>query len=199
MPTHNESTRHKGGKPRGEPVVRKVFEVALQHLAARGYHALSVPEVAAEAGLNKTSVYRRWPSKAELVGAALGAALGNAEPPPDTGNLRDDVLQLAHRGLRFAQSTVGKSVLRTLLAEGGDGEAGSIAGELIRRHHGSGAHAVLRRGIARGELAPDTDVRLLLSVIAGTLMQRILIERGRVTRRELERLVDLVLYGASTR
>ena len=73
---------------RGAPVVEQVLDLALEELARVGYHRLSVPAVAARAGLNKTSVYRRWPTKGALVGAALAGALGHDAPLPDTGALR---------------------------------------------------------------------------------------------------------------
>lgn len=180
---------------RGEPVVRRVLEVTLEQLAARGYAELSIPEIAAAAGLNKTSVYRRWPTKAELVQEALRVSLGHAEPPPDSGDLRQDMLAMAKTAVGFARSPLGLGVLRTLLAEGANPELRAIADAMIQARDGSGPRCVLERAIERGELPAGTDVRLILSVIAGTVVHRLLVEQGRLTGAELQRLVDLVLYG----
>ena len=67
-----------------------------EELARDGFERLSVPAVAEAAGLNKTSVYRRWPTKADLVRAALTSSMGHDAPTVDTGTLRGDLLALFH-------------------------------------------------------------------------------------------------------
>ena len=57
---------------RGAPVVHAVLEATLDELGLVGYGALSVEQVATRAGVNKTTVYRRWPTKAALVERADG-------------------------------------------------------------------------------------------------------------------------------
>ena len=56
---------------RGEPVIRRALAATLRELARVGYAALRFEEVAGRAGVNKTTVYRRWPDKQALVRAAL--------------------------------------------------------------------------------------------------------------------------------
>lgn len=182
-------------KQRGEPVVRRVLEVALEQLAAHGYERLSVPEVAALAGLNKTSVYRRWPTKADLVREALGASMGHAEEVLDSGDLRADLLALARTAVAFVESPLGLAVLRTLLAEGANPEVRGLAAAMIQQQGVQGPGAIFARAIARGELARSTDVRLVLTTVAGAIMHRILIEQSAVTEDFLMRLIDLVLFG----
>ncbi len=182
-------------KQRGEPVVRRVLEVVLEQLAAQGYERLSVPEVAARAGLNKTSVYRRWPTKGDLVREALGASLGHAEEAVDTGDLRADLLTLARAAVAFVESPLGLAVLRTLLAEGANPEVKGLAAAMIQQQGSQGPGAIFERAIARGELARSTDVKLVLTTVAGAIMHRILIEQSAVTEDFLMRLIDLVLFG----
>lgn len=186
-------------KRRGEPVVRKVLEVTLEQLALHGFERLSVPEIAALAGLNKTSVYRRWPTKGDLVREALTTSMGHAGEVPDTGDLRSDLLMLARAAVGFVESPQGMGVLRTLLAEGANPEVREFAASMIRQQETAGPRLVFKRAIARGDLAADTDVKLILTTIAGALMHRILIEQARVTDAFLERLIDLVLFGAKGR
>src|SRR5689334_5086908 len=77
---------------RSERVVRDVLTAAVAELARVGYVALRVEDVAAGAGVNKTTVYRRWPTKAALVTAALRTT---DEPElPETGALRQDLFEL---------------------------------------------------------------------------------------------------------
>ena len=186
-------------KQRGEPVVRKVLEVTLEQLAVHGFERLSVPEVAERAGLNKTSVYRRWPTKSELVREALSASMGHAGEVPDTGDLRSDLLVLARAAVGFVESPQGMGVLRTLFAEGANPEVRKIAGAMLRQQETEGPRRVFKRAIARGELAEDADVKLMLTTIAGALMHRIFVEQDQATDAFLQRLIDLILLGAKKR
>jgi len=180
---------------RGEPVVRRVLEVALEQLAAHGYERLSVPEVAAIAGLNKTSVYRRWPTKGDLVREALGASMGHTAEATDSGDLRADLLALARTAVAFVESPLGLAVLRTLLAEGANPEVKGLAAAMLQKQGSQGPGVIFDRAIARGELARSTDVKLVLTTVAGAIMHRILIEQSSVTDDFLTRLIDLVLFG----
>jgi AcrR family transcriptional regulator len=182
-------------KQRGDSVVRRVLEVTLEHLAAHGFERLSVPEVAASAGLNKTSVYRRWPTKGDLVREALGASLGHTGETPDCGNLRTDLLVLAKSAVSFVESPLGMAVLRTLLAEGANPEIREMAASLFQQQETEGPRLVFARAITRGEISQDADIPLLLTTVAGALMHRIFIEHTSITDDFIERLIDLVLFG----
>lgn len=184
-------------RPRGEAFVRAVLEAALAQLAEVGFERLSIPEVAAQAGVNKTSIYRRWPGKSELVRDALAAAMSHADDVPDTGELRGDLLGLARAVADFAHSPVGTAVVRILLAEGGNPEVRALASAAYREADPRGPHAALLRAAARGELAQAVDPSLVLFTIAGAVVHRVFIEQGRATQPFVERVVDLVLYGAA--
>ena len=177
---------------RGAPVVEQVLDVTLEDLARVGYHRLSVPEVAERAGLNKTSVYRRWPTKGALVGAALARALGHDGPLPDTGALRTDMLAFVHAAAVWAERPVGRGVMRTLLADGDDAEVRSLVGALGAT---PGPAPIFERARARGELPDDADVALTMTVIAGAMLQRVVLERELLTDAFVERLVDFALRG----
>ena len=175
--------------------MRRVLEVTLEQLAAHGFERLSVPEIAASAGLNKTSVYRRWPTKGELVREALAASMGHAGEAPDTGDLRTDLLVLAKAAVGFVESPLGMAVLRTLLAEGANPELREVAASLFQQQETEGPRLVFARAIARGELSQDADLQLALTTVAGALMHRIFIEQTPITDDFIERLIDLVLFG----
>ena len=176
-----------------------VLEVTLARLAEVGFERLSIPEVAALAGVNKTSIYRRWAGKPELVRDALGAAMTHADQPPDTGELRGDLLGLARTVASFAQSDVGTAVFRILLAEGANPEVRALAqaayGEAGRR----GPWVLLARAVERGELKAVPDPSLVLFTIAGAIVHRVFVEQRDATTAFLEGVVDLVLFGAAAR
>ncbi len=186
-------------KQRGEPMIRQVLSVTLEQLAAYGFERLSVPQVAKRAGVNKTSVYRRWPSKESLVREALSVSMGQDPTLPLTGDLRADLLSLGRAALHFAESPHGLGLLRTLLAEGGAGGVSDIAATMLREQGAAGPRQVFARALAEGEVVQGLNVTLVLTTIAGALMHRILVERARVTDSHLEQLIDLLLLGIKPR
>jgi len=184
---------------RGAPVVERVRAEALAQLAAGGYAALSLPAVAAAAGVHKTSVYRRWPTKLELVRDALSQGMGHDTSAPDTGSLRGDIRALARAALGFVESPLGRGVLRTLIAEGGDPELRGLAQGILAAQAGAAPAAVFGRAVARGEWAPTADQAVFLRALAGALLHRVLLEQEAVTDADLDALLALLLDGARPR
>jgi AcrR family transcriptional regulator len=182
---------------RGDAVVHAVLDATLTQLADVGYARLSLPDVAAAAGVNKTSVYRRWPTKAELVRDALGSAMSHADEAPDTGSLRGDLIALARTVAAFMQSRVGMAVVRIMLAEGGNPDVRALGSTAYQAAGPQGPWLVIQRAVERGELSRSADPSLLLFTIAGALMHRVLVEQRDVPDKYIHQLVDLVLLGAA--
>jgi AcrR family transcriptional regulator len=178
---------------RGEPVVQRVLDATIDLLAEVGYDRLTVPEVADRAGLNKTSVYRRWPTKQALVGAALGRSLGHDAPLPDTGSLATDMVAMMTAAAQWAETPVGRGVAR-MLARDVDPEVREVSRSLMARH-AAGPVTLFRRACARGEIPDSADVELALLVIAGALAQRGLVEEGPADPAFIERLARFVVAG----
>jgi len=199
MPTARARKVGAETRRRGEHFVRKVYAATLEQLAAGGFDRLTVPDVAARAGVNKTSVYRRWPTKADLVRDALHASMGHSQELPDTGNVRADMIEMARLAAGFVESPLGLGVLRTLLTEGANPEVASLATSMFRQEQAKAVHEIIKRAIARGDLPEGTNTRLLLSTVAGALMHRLLVEHGRLTPSFVDGVIDLVLFGACKR
>jgi AcrR family transcriptional regulator len=183
-------------QPRGELVVNAVLEIAVLQLAENGYERLSIPQIAQLAGVNKTSIYRRWPSKLELVRDALQAAMHHTEDAPQTDDLRSDLVALAQGAAAFMQSPVGKSVVRILLSEGSNPKLRQLSGMAYQEAGSRGPWKTLASAAARGELKRDVDPSLLLFTIAGALMHRVFVEQQAATDAYVRQVVDLVLSGA---
>jgi AcrR family transcriptional regulator len=107
----------KGPRRRGEVLRTAIFDAALAELAEVGYARLAIERIAARAHTSKASVYKRWPSRAELVVAALQHGLpAEPDPVPDTGSLREDVLALLRAGAGLLDGLFGEAV-RGLMVE----------------------------------------------------------------------------------
>ncbi|POR53408.1 TetR family transcriptional regulator [Bosea psychrotolerans] len=90
---------------------------ARELLAEKGYAGFSIEEVARRAGAGKPTIYRWWPSKADLFIAIYGADKDAAIPVPDTGSLRDDLLLYTKDLWRFWREDTAGRVFRGLIAE----------------------------------------------------------------------------------
>jgi AcrR family transcriptional regulator len=177
---------------RGLAFVRPVLEITLAELAEQGYERLSIPRIAQLAGVNKTSIYRRWPSKLELVQEAVHAAMRHTQDVPDTGSLRGDLLALAQAVAAFMQSPVGQAVVRMVISQAHP-ELRALAGAAYAQAGQEGPWLVMQRAVLRGELAPETDASLMLFTLAGGLMHRVFVEQRPADAAFVQQLVDLLL------
>src|SRR4051812_8420984 len=95
--TSSERRQRLGG--RSARVIHDVLDATLEELARSGYVALTIESVAARAGVNRTTIYRRWPTKYALVHAAMLASQDGLQEAPDTGAIRSDLMTLARQRL----------------------------------------------------------------------------------------------------
>lgn len=193
--TADAPQRRTGG--RSARVVRDVLEASIDVLGHSGYAAFSFEEVAARAGVSRTTIYRRWPTRQDLVRAAL---LRFAEQRPqvaDTGTLRGDLAQSLRACFDPAQAAVDARLLRALMAEFDDPELVALA-RLVRDRLRQPAVAAIERAIARGELPAGTDPDLILDPAAFTVLLRSTIFGDPVDPDFGERLLDVILAGART-
>src|SRR5262245_40595977 len=125
--------------------------------------------VSAAAGVNKTTIYRRWPGKAELVAAAVGwmRRFVHDVPLPDTGSLERDLVEAFRRKVSFKDRVEGRAWAR-LLAEKHDREVSAAIGDAVKERRDEW-HDMVRRAVARGELPEGTDARLLLGMLSAVV------------------------------
>lgn len=202
------TTGAKRGRPRNSTVDRRVLDAAWDLLVDRGYAGLSVDEVAERAGVAKTTLYRRWPTKDHLAIAVTSRLLGQV-PIADTGDL--------HADLTGFTSALADTLNRVRMAGRPGGSASPSAGllaELVAaaaRHEDIGA--VVRAGFAqrhalavarlhqardREGLRADLDPDLLIDQLAGPVYYRVLITGTPVDRAYCQRLAAAVLDGTLT-
>jgi AcrR family transcriptional regulator len=176
-------------------VVRDVTRATAAELARVGYAELRVEDVAAQAGVNKTTIYRRWPTKADLVDATLRALKGPVqEELPDLGSVRLDLLALLREAVASACTAEGQSIHRMITLEIGHPEVASIA-RSMRAEYVAPWIAVIARAVSRGELPERTDARLIVEVLMGPVFS--MLRRGEPVDDELlAAVVNLVIAGA---
>ena len=152
--------RYRAGRPRSEAADAAIEAAVLSLLVDEGYAGVTMEGVAARAGVGKATLYRRWPTKEQLVIAAVVQACGEQVVVPDTGSLRGDVESYCAQVLDKLRRQ--RPILRAFAAETACNAALAEAYRttfLERRR--AEVREVLERAVARGELAPDADLELL--------------------------------------
>lgn len=182
---------------RGQVVGDRILQEALRELGEVGFAGLNIANVAVRAGVAKTTVYRRWPSRQLLVCAALEHAAGQilAPLPESCGDVRGDLLLIAQSIVDMLRMPWAKCLVELMVATGVDGELGDVCGSMREDMTGLPLR-MLDAAIERGELPEDTDVELIASTLGGSLMHRVLLFRQVPDTQALEALVDLLLDGA---
>ena len=192
--TVRTATRRPGG--RSARVRAAVMTAAMQELAEYGCAGMSAARIADRAGVNRTTVHRRWPNLEDLVSEALLDSASDAIAIPDTGSVRGDLVLLLHEIAGYIDSEPSRSMIRALVSDAARSAAiGDIVSQVwtTRFHLGE---EVIVRGIARGELRDDIPPGTLLSTFTGPLYVRLLITDEHIDAAFLEAVIDIGLDGA---
>ena len=198
MTTASESEIRKPGRPRSAQADREILQATLEELAAVGYEALTIEAVAARARVGKTTIYRRWPSKMELVIEAI--SMIHAETPIiDTGNFREDVVSLLRSAFQLRSELVEQLVVKVI----GEVESNpEVFQAFMARHVTPRFQAIFQmidRAKERGELRQDVEPALVMGLLAGPYFFQILFAHvfpmPTPSPDAAERLVDAILHG----
>jgi AcrR family transcriptional regulator len=180
---------------RSARVVSEVLSATLEEFAERGYAGLAVEAVALRAGVNKTTIYRRWPNKAELVGAAL-TSLRDADPdPPNTGSLRGDLLPVLQHWAAQMNTPRRRAITQSMLLGNADPEMQAIV-RRMRAARPAIPQVIFERALKRRELPKGSDPELIASTLLGTLHSRAHWKREHIDDAFVSALLELVLTGA---
>jgi AcrR family transcriptional regulator len=186
------------GRPRRPGVEQAVFEASLRLLATRDYGEISVETLAERAGVSRTTIYRRWPSKAAVVAAAVSSLYLDRVEVPDTGSLAQDLTILLTETYRVMADGDGRVLEKLVRQSSQDPELTELVRSILyarRRMYVT----ILNRAIARGEMPPEADQELLLDLLLGPLWFRLLVSGAPITPAAAGSVVELVLTGALPR
>lgn len=200
MGRKSRTPRRDAGRARGPSIVDAMLTQTLVELASAGMAGLSVERIARRAQVNKTSVYRRWPSREALVAAALeGVLASTAAAIPDTGSLRGDLLGLLMPVVRLLESPSGQAVARVVLGETSAEAIGKVGARQLGLPSAAPLRALVARAKARNEWRAGVTGEHLVFVLVGAILHRAMLERAPLSKRWVEATVDLVLGGVLPR
>lgn len=170
---------------------RELLGVTVRLLREHGYDGLTVDDVAAEGRASKATVYRSWPTKAELVLAAFVEGIQQDYDPPDTGTLRGDLVALGDMVCGHAREHA--ATMRAVLGELNRIPALHTALQRFLAGRSALTRDILARAAARGEIDPAAVDNELWDVLPGYVVYRAVIADRPVTRKTVRSLVDEVV------
>ncbi|GAA4043617.1 TetR/AcrR family transcriptional regulator [Nonomuraea soli] len=173
----------------------RIFEATLRLLAEHGYDGLTVEGVAKESGVNKTTLYRWWSSKAALARDALVHSELLALDPPDTGSLRGDLIALVEHVIGLLTLPSVRAVVAAMAGAAGNGELAETAKAFFADRFDR-EQAIFERARERGDLPPGADPMLVVDLLAGAVWTRLLLRQEPLGDAFAARAVDLVLGGS---
>jgi len=188
-----QDTTKTPGRPQDDELTEKILRETVRVLQESGYSGLRIEQVASALGCGKTTIYRRWPTRAGLTAAAITFAvkLGDA---PDTGSVVADLVELAWQN---AQNQVPDPWTRTaphaLWAAMLVPEVREIFGQGFLADRRKMWLLVLRRAIEQGQLAPAADLEAMIDLIAGFTTQRNLILNRAVHKSDFLPIVEALV------
>ena len=180
-----------GSRRRGKVLETAIFDVVLQELAETGYVNFSIGRVAARAGTSKPVLYRRWPTRARLVYAALRANRPFLlSEVPDTGTVRGDLMVILHSVSNMVDD-VSPEVIFGLIAELLHESDSSLFAEV---HEGNARimAEVLTRGIGRGEIAPEKLTARLAALPFDLVRYQLMVLRQPLSAQDIEEITDRI-------
>ena len=178
--------------PRIERSRRVVLDATIALLIEGGYGAATIEAVAARSGVAKSTIYRHWPGRLELVNDAFHE-LKPPAPAPTEGPVADQVVALLeHLALALSDSTWSSCLPALIDAAERYPEARELHSQLC----GGGRQVLvdlLVEGVRRGELPADLDAEVMAGALAGPIFLRRLLFYEPVDPAEVRHLVDQVL------
>lgn len=186
-------------RKRGAALEDAILEASFAELSEVGYTAFTIEAVAARAKTGKASIYRRWPTKADLVLDALCDLIPTAEQCGLMPDLDDSVTTVdALRNIAQAISGILDSpagcVMRSVKCEAAsDPELARAIDQRFQAPRREAMLALLRRGVDRGEVRPEAVCEVIVDVLPAMLGHRILLQRERLTESDITDIIDQIV------
>jgi AcrR family transcriptional regulator len=171
-----------------EAVHRAVLDVA----AEGGVDKVGIPEISRRAGVRDSSIYRRWGTRENVILDALLAASERTLPTPDTGTLHGDLTALATALIDYLDAPLGQGLLRAL-PFATDSEEISEARKAFWDTRYRAIEPMISRAEDRGEIPPDTDVRIAIELLIAPIHFRTLLTGGRTDAEFAQQLATYVV------
>lgn len=174
-----------------------VLGAAVELLAEIGYEQFSIELVAERAGVHKTTVYRRWPTKVDLIADATRERSRNDVPVPDTGTLAGDLRALARSvAANLRSPAVHRMTSNIITASSASPDLANGTSEFWAERL-TLMRVIVERANARGEITGSPDPNLIIEAVVGALYLRLLFTGEPIDNGTADAIADLVADGAT--
>jgi len=166
----NDTKKKSPGRPRSAVSHQAILKAVLELLSEVGFEAMSIEAIASRAGVGKTTIYRRYSSKDELVADAI-ESIREEVLIPDTGNLWSDMDALIENAAQITLTPLGRQTVAMIIssASGNPGFAQIYWEKYLYPRRQSFA-IVIERAKARNEVSIDLDAGLVFDVMSSIML-----------------------------
>ena len=183
------------GRPRSQAAHAAILEAALRLVTKRGFRAVSVNEIAAEAGVGKMTLYRHWPNKAAVVMDALLALIGDETAFPEAGSALESLRRQLHLQAAFFRSSRG-NLIRSLVSEAqSDLELATAFRDRWLTPRREGVRQNMQAAILEGSLRADFNIDTAIDQLYGSLYYRLLLGSGKMDETFVEETYRQFMIG----
>jgi AcrR family transcriptional regulator len=158
------------GRPRSTRSHQAMLQATLELLAEVGFEAMSIEAIASRAGVGKTTIYRRYSGKAELVADAI-ESIREEIVIPDTGGLWGDMDALIQNAAQISLNPLGRQTVAMIISSASsNAEFAQIYWTKYLQLRREAFSVVLERAKARQEVKPDLDPGLVFDMMSGIML-----------------------------
>jgi AcrR family transcriptional regulator len=183
---------HGIGRPRDERIDTEVVSAVLNALKEGGYRAVTIDGIARRVGRARTSIYRRWPSKRNLVAYAVVSEMGD-NPAADTGGVRGDLEAAVGTLLNAFAGPLGHALAGLVADMAQDTALADTIRQQVMAARRKSMSDALERARRRGEVRSGLDVELVLDMLTGPFYYRTLFGHAPITRDMTRQVVNYIL------
>lgn len=184
------------GRPRSIQADQAILQATLNLLAEVGYESMSIEAIAARAGVGKTTIYRRYTSKEELVADAI-ESLRDDSAIPDTGSFWGDMDILINNAAKKIDSPLGRQTLALIISTASSNpQFAEVYWTKYTKFRREAFSQVLERAKSRGEIHNNADVDLIIDLVSGSLYYALIFKpTTEPVEAYMRRTMNLLLKG----
>lgn len=181
------------GRPRSASCNIAIEKAAIELLREVGYERLSMEGIANRAQVSKSTIYRRWKNKAEVIAEAVHHYAFCKMPTIDTGSLRGDLIAVISEKVRSLKSADGQLFAGLMAATRTDNDLADLMSHSMSEGASSVHSAIFERAIARREILTTADLQTVLEITPAVITFRLFMSRQTVDQKFIVHFVDNVL------
>ncbi|MEH2294330.1 TetR/AcrR family transcriptional regulator [Nostoc sp.] len=188
------------GRPRSIHADQAILQATLDLLAEVGYESMSIEAIASRAGVGKTTIYRRYTSKEELVADAI-ESLRDDLAIPDTGSFWGDMDILINNAAKKIDSPLGRQTLALIISTASSNpQFAEVYWTKYTKLRREAFSKILERAKSRGEIHKNADVDLIIDLVSGSLYYALIFKpTTEPVEAYIRRTMNLLMKGVGSR